>query len=102
MIALLLFASTGCYSPETFVEAKIHATCTWYQRCDILHIQDFESVADCVEDFTADEELSGDLGETCEPYDRSAAKECVDGLNAAGCEEGFPYPGSCSEACPPN
>ncbi len=101
MIALLLFASTGCYSPETFVEARIHAVCTWYQRCDILEVIDYESIADCVEENTADAEQSGDLGETCEPYDRSAAKQCVDELNAAGCEDMVSYyPASCSEACP--
>lgn len=100
MIALLLFVSTGCFSPETFVEARIHATCTWYQRCGILEIIKYDNVADCVEEYTADAEQSGELGETCEPYDRGAAKDCVDDLNAAGCEEDFPYPASCSEACP--
>jgi hypothetical protein len=99
-LALLLLVTTGCYSPETFVEARINATCTWYQRCEILNVIGYETVADCVDEYTADAEQSGDLGETCEPYDRGAAKDCVDDLNAAGCEEDFPYPGSCSEACP--
>ncbi len=102
MISLLLFVSTGCFSPETFVEAKFHATCTWYQRCGILEIINYDNVADCIDEMTANAEQSGELGETCEPYDRSAAKQCVDDLNAAGCEDEFPYPASCSEACPAN
>ena len=106
-LALLLVVTTGCYSPETFVEARNNAICSWYQRCDILvslgfHTEGEPDIAECIDDMTAHAEQSGDLGETCEPYDRSAAKQCVDDLNAAGCEDDFPYPGSCSEACPAN
>jgi hypothetical protein len=107
MIALLLFVSTGCFSPETFVEAKINATCTWYQRCAILVSLGFETdgepdLAECIDDMTANAEQSGEMGETCEPYDRGAAKDCVDELNDAGCEDNFSYPAACSEACPAN
>ena len=91
---------TGCYSPETFEEDRIEAICVWYDRCEILESLDYNGVQDCIDEYTADAEQSGELGETCNPYDITAARTCVSEITASGCEDDFPYPSACMEACP--
>ena len=96
-IALLLLAS-GCYPYEDYLVDGAEATCGTYARCGILPVIGYDDVDDCVSDQNTWDEADPP---TCETYDPGAAKDCVDEIVAASCDDGlYTPPAVCAEVCP--
>ena len=94
-----LFFVAGCYTSETFQTDYVASTCDWYDRCDLLEILDYEDPQDCVDEILS-ETVDSENGGECANFSRPDARDCIDELEARGCEDGFTQPSSCLEACP--
>jgi len=90
---------SGCYNQDTFTSDLAQATCEWWDRCDLLEVLAYEDVTDCVDE-TQSEAIDGQ-GEDglCPDFDRGAAKDCVEEINARSCTGGFDTPSVCELAC---
>ena len=84
---LALTTLVGCsYSEDKFNDDSKQAGCAYLTDCTDQY-DDFE---DCMDDDNTD-----DPDASCE-YDSSAAKDCVDGLEALTCENDFDdFPAVC-------
>lgn len=92
----LLFALVACYSWDTYTEDVSSATCTFYERCDVLDVIGYASVDECVDEYVAWDAAEGE----CEGFDKGAAKRCVRGWQELACTaEPSDYHGDCDVVC---
>jgi len=91
VIALLL--ATGCYSQADYADDASTAICDWYDRCELLEVLTYDDVDTCLAALSPP-----DTGFSCLEYDSAQAKDCVEALESAGCEE-TARPSACDTVC---
>lgn len=95
--ALLLALACG-YPADRFAEDMAEATCTLYQDCGYLEVFGFESYDACLATVQGNYDPAAI---ECPDYDRKAALECVDGVQAMTCADlsGGVWPQACGDRC---
>jgi hypothetical protein len=89
----------ACYNEERFTSELAEATCDWWNRCDLLEVLAYDSVADCVSE-TESEAIDGQVEEGfCQNFDRVAAKACVAAIQDRNCDDSFDDPAECEKTC---
>ena len=95
-----LLLAVGCgYSEEKYADDLTEVLCNKYDECDWNELLGYESVDDCLA--AADESSDGETDDSCD-FDGTAAKACVDGMDALTCDELSDFtawPSECSDVC---
>jgi len=88
--AMAIGCVAACYGPSAYLSDLAVVSCHLYADCGALASLGVDSEADCVL-------LLDDAGFECTHYNRQAARDCVDFIEASTCET-FEA-GQSSEAC---
>jgi len=80
LLVSMLAMSAGCYNYNSFQNDLIDVTCEWQDECGLLELFG-DTLGECI--ITAEDDVDRDA--ECVDFNKDAAKECIDQMEAIGC-----------------
>jgi hypothetical protein len=93
-LILLGLCIAACKGPAKFDKQHAEQRCAMYEECEVLDMYGYSSPAECDADLR-------NTYDDCKDYNRKAAKQCIEELEAMSCGAVFDerFPSACNHAC---